>query len=138
MMDFEGTEVEELGLQGYQFEPERDNLSGDSGEESESNISSSDEEIEAAMNWRDGRSKAGTTIWCKCGNCVTQKTDPECYCCTEHELLVDQVTELGTCITNKPSLDDYVTHKPMLEMMYIDGMIRRLLTGPAPTELTNR
>ncbi len=65
-------------------------------------------------------------------------TDIECYCCRESELCLDLIDGSLKCLTVKAELASYVAHKPPLEMMYIHGMIPRFLTGPAPSQLSNR
>lgn len=119
------------GIQGYLYEPQRldfPHLCQDSGDSSDSSES---EHENFAINWREGRAKMLSAVWCRCQKCVVQKTDAECYCCKEHELLIDRLKTL-ICATDIAHLEEYVAHKPSLEMAYIDGMIKRYLKGPAP------
>ncbi len=132
-------ESEEIwGESGYAFEPEwaSDAEIDKTGDVSSESSDSDDEK--ASANWKAGRAKMPPTAWCKCGRCVTQKTDIECFCCRESELCLDLIDGSLKCLTEKAELASYVAHQPSLEMMYIDGMIRRFLKGPAPSQLSNR
>ena len=72
------------------------------------------------------------------GNVLYKKTDAECFCCREHDLLADRFKTL-ICATDiaTGNLEAYSTQKSSLEMAYIDRMIKRYLKGPAATELSN-
>lgn len=127
---------EEHGAQGYLYEPDR---SAYQGYLSEEDLGSSDSEGEnPILLSTEGRSKMLASVWCKCGKCTVQKTDIECYCCKEHELLSDRMEGL-TCFTLKDRLEEYIVHKPALEMAFIDAMIKNFVRGPAPEgELSNK
>ncbi len=78
--------------------------------------------------------------WCYCGNCVVQKTDDECFCCQEHELLKENLSD-KQCVTQLENLESYVCHKPSLEMAFIvayNQKYPKLLKGSAPEELSTR
>ena len=105
----------------------------DGSPDSSSDTDSSSDEMQVVL--FEGRCKMEPSKWCKCGKCVTQKTDPECYCCMEHELLLDRLTDRELqCFTDMAKVRDYVAHKPSLETAYIQGMMRGSLRGPAPAE----
>ena len=79
-----------------------------------------------------------SVVRCKCGRCLVPKSDAEYFCCKDHELLADR-SKTFICATDFFSnLEAYVSHKPSLEMVYIDGMIKRYSKGPAAEELSNR
>ena len=68
------------GVEGYLYKPERadflniqNNLTDDD--------SSSDNEGECLGIFRDWRTKMepSTSTWCKCGHCLQQKTNNECF-----------------------------------------------------------
>ena len=123
------------GVEGYLYEPERadfpniqNNLTDDD--------SSSDNEGECLGIFRDWRTKMEPSTWCKCGHCLWQKTNNECFCCKEHELITGKLDGLD-CITTKSGLDQYVVHRPSLEMAFIDAMIKKHLRKTVP-QLTSR
>lgn len=128
---------DEEGAQGYLYEPQRSDYPDLCLNSRDFSDSSDSENDNFSINWRHGRAKMASSDWCKCGKCVVQKTDDECYCCKEHELLIEQSYTLK-CATDIDNLEEYVAHKPSLEMAYIHGMIKRCLKGPAPQELSNR
>ena len=66
---------------------------------------------------------------------MKQKTDDECYCCKEHELLVDRMVGL-VCFTDIPDIEEFVAHRPSLKMAFVDAMIKKYVRGPE--ELSNR
>ena len=65
-----------------------------------------------------------------------RKPTNECFCCEEHELITGKLDELD-CITTKSGLDQYVVHRPSLEMAFIDAMIKKHLRKTVPQQLTN-
>ena len=140
IMDDFFVEETEFGEHGYNFEPERSSESNSSENDSELSDSSDSVELEnAAAQSIQGRTSMAVSTWCKRGNCAKQKSDIENYCCKEHELGLEIVDEAEVeYITLKPQLEEYVAHKPALEMLFIDCMIRRFVKGPAPRELSNR
>ena len=81
--------------------------------------------------------EAKWSMWCKCGHCLQQKTNNECFCCKEHELITGKFDGLD-CITAKSGLDQYVVHRPSLEMAFIDAMIKKHARETVPQQLTNR
>ena len=127
----------EGGAEGYLYEPVRSDFPNLCLLSEISSDSDHSEPENFAINWREGRSKMATAEWCRCGNCVVQQTDDECYCCKDHELLVHYLNSVN-CATDIADLEEYVAHKPSLEMAFVNGMIRRCLKGPVPQQLSNR
>ena len=73
---------------------------------------------------------------CKCGHCLRQKTNNECfYYKKKHKLITGKLDGLD-CITTKSGLDQYVVHRPSLEMAFIDVKIKKHLRKTVP-QLTN-
>ncbi len=139
MSDFLGIE-NEMGQHGYMFEPEKNDSES---ENSDSCTDTSDEEMNekntVEANWREGRSKMAVSVWCRCGHCRSRKSDEECFCCKEHELALDIMDSTQIqCLTEKNDLESYVAHRPSLEMLFVDCLIRRFVRGPAPEQLSNR
>ena len=126
----------DYGVEGYLYEPERADFPNIQNNQTDDD-SSSDSEGESLGIFRDGRTKMEPSTWCKCGHCVRQKTNNECFCCTEHELITGKLDGIG-CITAKTGLDQYVVHRPSLEMAFIDAMIKKHVRETAPQQLTNR
>ncbi len=89
--------MEEYGVNGYLYEPERSKYQ-DLLSSSSSSSSSDSEGDNLALLSLEGRAKQQASTWCKCGHCTVQKTDAECYCCKEHELLIDRM-DGQTCFT---------------------------------------
>ncbi len=126
----------DLACEGYIFEPEKADYQYLVQHSSDSDTSD-DMNAELGSNTREGRTKMSVGAWCRCGHCTRQKTDDECYCCKEHELLSGRMDGLQ-CFTAKSDLQDYVAHRPSLEMAFIDAMIKKHVRGPAPDQLSNR
>jgi hypothetical protein len=126
----------DVGIEGYLYEPEKADYPNINQSGSDSELSS-DTDGETVHNFRDGRTKMSAETWCQCGQCVKQKTDDECYCCKEHELITEKMDGIE-CFTNKTDIDQYVAHRPSLEMAFIDAMIKKHVHGPAPEQLTNK
>lgn len=128
---------EDYGASGYLYEPDRSAYQGHLSSTSSSSESDSEGE-NLSLLALEGRSNRPPSTWCKCGECTSQKTDVECYCCKEHELLADRIGDLQ-CITQTENLDQYIVHKPSLEMAFINAMLQKFVKGPAPEgELTNK
>ncbi len=122
-----------LGQYGYIFEPEKESSSENDHSHSDSEDSLDEYKEIPEVNMREGRSKMAAPVWCHCGNCVTQKTDEECFCCHEHELALETISDENIlCLTQKDGLDSYVAHTPSLEMLFVDCMIRRFVKA-SPT-----
>ena len=65
-----------MGLQPYQFEPEKPHLTSSSSENSE-------EESEQQESNQQETSRAGNKLWCVCENCRTETREIDCLCCQE-------------------------------------------------------
>ncbi len=123
--------------EGYLYEPNISDYPHMSANmEDEPNSSGSDIENLDVL-WRESRIKMARAEWCYCGNCVVQKTDDECFCCQEHELLKEKLSD-KQCVAQLENLEAYVCYNPSLEMAFIDGMIRNILKGSAPEKLSTR
>ena len=124
-------------MNGYLYEPNRSSYQGLLSSSSSSASSDSEGDNPALLSL-EGRAKHPASAWCKCGQCTVQKTDVDCYCCREHELLADRMDGL-MCFTMTDNLDQYIVHKPSLEMAFINSMIQKFVKGPAPEgELSNK
>jgi hypothetical protein len=122
----------EVGSKPYMHEPQ-----WEEGQESDTSSDTDSDSTNEASNVVkfEGRCKTDPAHWCRCGKCTRQNTDGECYCCMEHELLLERIHQREIkCFTEYPRLEEYVAHKPSLEMAYIQGMMRGSLRGPAPDE----
>ncbi|KAK2153669.1 hypothetical protein LSH36_290g04031 [Paralvinella palmiformis] len=99
------------GIQGYLYEPQRSDFQHLCQDSTDSSDLSESEPENVAVNWRQGRAKMASAVWCKCGRCIVQKSDAECFCCKEHELLADRSKTL-ICTTDIDNLEAYIAHKP--------------------------
>ncbi len=118
-----------MGTEGYLYEPEKIDFPNIEQDSDDCSDSSTDSEGESLSKCREGRSKMAIAKWCECGRCVKQKTDDECFCCTEHKLIVDKMDNIE-CICEKEGISEYIAHRPSLEMAFIDELIKKNLRGP--------
>ena len=66
---------------GFQFEPERSIFNH------EGFYQDSSDEGDAIERDMLDRKDCGPSVWCKCRNCSTMKTEKECQCCQEVEVV---------------------------------------------------
>lgn len=85
-IDEEGTEDISrffMGLQPYQYEPERI-----SNIETEDDTESSEEEMHNQP--AEEQPRVGNTVWCKCESCHSEDRELDCLCCQEVAAIAEE------------------------------------------------
>ena len=81
------------------------------------------------------------SVWCKCGSCTKHRADMQrmVLLLRAYVLLIDMIKASNlTCFTQAARLEEYVLHKPALQMAFIDAMVKKYVKGPAPEVLANQ
>ncbi|XP_028410290.1 uncharacterized protein LOC114532903 [Dendronephthya gigantea] len=124
MEDIHKNQVEEV--LPYQYEPEvgaeTGHLSAESGSEQDSELSSSDEEVDHEFE-RVNAWRLQTLSWCKCGLCTISNKTIECFCCHEKALEYD---EYDVLLNQTETQDKHcvTTHREFNENMLSEGVLK--------------
>ena len=112
---------------GFQFEPER-SISNHKGF-----FQDSSDEGDAMERDMFDRKDCDPSVWCKCRNCSTMKTEKECLCCQEVETVRDFIfISRYICLESSNSLigiTEAVTRRCSVEKVFLE-ILRNFVTAP--------
>jgi len=106
--------LEDLQIQPYQFEPEKDNATVTVNCETDKNEGTTEGE-----NNENTAERIGNLVWCSCSQCSIEKREIDCLCCHEVSAVSEEQFDGKQCITFTDEFKTICLNKTVLKNVLV-------------------